>query len=100
MVSISIDPEHDTPARLAKYASAHGAAGSWRFLTGSAEAVRRAQTAFGASRGDKASHVPLAFLRAEEGKHWLRIAGLPSGADLARELRSLRCARPPAPAPR
>lgn len=99
MVSISIDPEHDTPARLAKYASEHRAAGSWRFLTGSAEAVRRVQAAFGASRGDKASHAPLAFLRAEGNTLWLRIAGLPSGADLARELRGLTCASRPTPTP-
>jgi protein SCO1/2 len=94
MLSISIDPEHDTPARLAAYASAHRADGSWRFLTGSPAAVRRAQAAFGASRGDKASHVPLAFLRAEGSGLWLRIAGLPSGADLARELRGLSCDGP------
>jgi len=99
MVSISIDPEQDTPARLAQYASAHGARGSWRFLTGSPEVVRRVEAAFGARRGDKASHVPLAFLRAEGSDLWLRIAGLPSGADLARELRGLTCGSSSAPPP-
>lgn len=100
LVSISIDPEHDTPERLASYARAHRAAGSWRFLTGSPEAVQRAQAAFGASRGDKASHAPLAFLRAEGSAWWLRIAGLPSGADLARELRGLTCGSAPEQAAR
>jgi protein SCO1/2 len=35
LVSISVDPEHDTPARLAAYAEKHGAdRGRWAFLTG------------------------------------------------------------------
>jgi protein SCO1/2 len=34
-VSITIDPEHDRPAELEKYASAHGAdAAGWLFVTG------------------------------------------------------------------
>ena len=35
LVSISVDPEHDTPARLATYAEKHGAdRDRWAFLTG------------------------------------------------------------------
>ena len=35
LVSISVDPEHDTPARLTDYAEKHGAdRGRWAFLTG------------------------------------------------------------------
>ncbi|MGH7925262.1 MAG: SCO family protein [Candidatus Binatus sp.] len=35
IVSITLDPEHDTPAELAKYAKSHGADGNgWIFLTG------------------------------------------------------------------
>lgn len=42
-VSISIDPEHDTPEVLGRYARAGGVAadGRWVFLTGSREAVWR-----------------------------------------------------------
>jgi protein SCO1/2 len=41
LVSFSVDPEHDTPARLAEYARAHRANPRvWTFLTGSAAAVR------------------------------------------------------------
>ncbi len=41
LVSFSVDPEHDTPARLAEYARAHRASPRmWTFLTGSADAVR------------------------------------------------------------
>ena len=35
IVSITLDPEHDNPAELAKYAKSHGADGAgWIFLTG------------------------------------------------------------------
>jgi protein SCO1/2 len=39
LVSISVDPLHDTPARLAEYAERHGATGNWYFLTGAREDV-------------------------------------------------------------
>jgi protein SCO1 len=42
--SITLDPEYDTPAVLARYAAAVGAGPRWRFLTGSAgniESIRR-----------------------------------------------------------
>lgn len=47
LVSFSVDPLHDTPAVLARYAEEHGAdPGRWRFLTGEAEAMRRVAEAF------------------------------------------------------
>jgi len=40
LVSVSIDPAHDTPEVLAAYAARHGASARWRFLTGEPAAVR------------------------------------------------------------
>lgn len=43
LVSVSVDPEHDTPAVLREFAARYGAdPARWRFLTGEAGAVRRA----------------------------------------------------------
>ncbi len=43
LVSFSVDPERDTPQRLAAYAAVHGAdAHKWTFLTGSLDAVQKA----------------------------------------------------------
>lgn len=40
LVSVSVDPEYDTPPVLAQYAGwAHAEAGKWRFVTGSRAAV-------------------------------------------------------------
>lgn len=41
LVSISVDPEHDTPAVLQAYAEKHGAPPRWLFLTGPREAIYR-----------------------------------------------------------
>jgi protein SCO1/2 len=43
LVSFSVDPERDTPPRLAEYAARHGAdLHKWAFLTGPLDAVERA----------------------------------------------------------
>lgn len=41
MVSISVDPEHDTPEVLQRYAQSFQAPDRWLFLTGAREDVRR-----------------------------------------------------------
>lgn len=42
MVSISVDPEHDTPEVLARYASEQGTTEGFTYLTGDLEGVKRA----------------------------------------------------------
>jgi protein SCO1/2 len=46
-VSISLDPEHDTPEVLKDYAQFWGAKPGWVFLTGSPEAVRDVTRRYG-----------------------------------------------------
>jgi protein SCO1/2 len=89
LVSISIDPEHDTSAVLARYAARFRAPNDWGFLTGSREEVERVQRAFDAYSGSKLSHRPLTFLRRPGDKTWVRLEGLGSGSALAKEVRSL-----------
>jgi protein SCO1/2 len=92
LASVSIDPEHDTPSRLAAYAQSHGAGPQWRFYTGSEEASVSVQKAFGVYNGDKMSHVPVTFLRAAPGQPWLRLEGFVTPDELAQELQKLRAA--------
>ncbi len=88
MVSVSIDPEQDTPAALAGYAKRFGAGPQWVFLTGSLEDSIRVQKAFDAYRGDKMNHAPLTLLRTAAGANWVRFDGFASAADLVTELRA------------
>ena len=85
LVSISIDPEQDTPARLRAYARQFHAAPGWNHYTGTAAATSAVQRAFNAYRGDKMSHTALTLARAAPGKPWIRIEGFASVEDLLAE---------------
>ncbi|HWY95457.1 MAG TPA: SCO family protein [Steroidobacteraceae bacterium] len=85
LMSISIDPEQDTPARLREYAKQFDAAPGWDHYTGTMAASIAVQQAFNAYRGDKMSHAPLTLLRARPGKPWIRIDGFASADDLLAE---------------
>lgn len=82
IVSISIDPEEDTPARLKSYAERFGAGPEWQYYTGTVDASVAAQRAFNVYRGDKMNHTAVAFLRAAPGKPWLRLDGLATPDEL------------------
>jgi protein SCO1 len=48
LLSITIDPQYDTPAVLTEYAHRYGADGqSWRFLTASMDQIREVAGMFG-----------------------------------------------------
>jgi protein SCO1/2 len=89
MVSISIDPEQDTPAHLAEYARKFAAGPQWRYYTGTTEASIATQRAFDVYRGDKMSHLPVTLLRAAPGRPWVRIEGFATSDELLREFREL-----------
>ena len=76
LMSISIDPEEDTPARLRAYAHKFRAGPEWQHYTGTLEASVAAQRAFDVYRGEKMSHTPVTLVRAAPGQPWLRIDGL------------------------
>jgi protein SCO1/2 len=86
LVSVSIDPEHDTPRRLAEYAQRFGAGPSWTFYTGTVEASVAVQKAFAAYRGDKMNHTPLTLVRLAPGQPWVRLDGLATPEQLLQEV--------------
>ena len=98
MVSISIDPEQDTPARLRAYAQKFSAGAQWQHYTGTTAASVAAQKAFDAYRGDKMSHDPLTLMRPAPGKPWVRIDGFATGVELVQQYLQLAalCERKPA----
>jgi protein SCO1/2 len=89
MVSISIDPEQDTPARLRVYARKFHAGDQWQHYTGTMAASIAAQKAFAAYSGDKMRHDPLTLMRAEPGAAWLRLDGFATADELQRQYRGL-----------
>lgn len=93
MISVSIDPEHDTPERLRNYAKTFKAGSRWSFLTGSIDDITAVQKAFDVYRGDKMRHEPVTFLRATNGASWVRLEGFMSTAQLVEEYKRLTEAR-------
>jgi protein SCO1/2 len=89
LVSISIDPEYDTPERLTAYANKYHAGAQWQHYTGTTKASIALQQAFNAYRGDKMNHIPLTFLRAAPGKPWVRLDGFADPNEVVDEFRKL-----------
>jgi protein SCO1/2 len=92
LVSISIDPEQDTPARLREYAKRYHAGAHWQHYTGTVQASNLAQQAFGVYRGDKMNHEPVTLLRAAPGAPWVRLDGFASADDLLAEIHGFHAA--------
>jgi protein SCO1 len=92
MMSISIDPEQDSPARLREYARKFHAGSAWHYYTGTVAASLAAQKAFDVYRGEKMSHTPVTLLRAAPGKPWLRIEGFVTPDELVDDYRKLLAA--------
>lgn len=89
MVSVSIDPEQDSPRKLAAYARRFAAAGLWPHYTGSVDDSVSVQRAFGAWKGDKMNHLALTYLRARPGQPWIRLEGFVSPDQLVSEYRQM-----------
>ena len=89
LVSISIDPEQDTPARLRAYAQRFDAGPAWQHYTGTPAASLVAQRAFNAYRGVKMDHAPVTFVRVAAGDRWVRLDGFATADQLLGELRAV-----------
>ena len=89
LVSVSIDPEHDTPSIMNKYLNRYNAQNGWDFLTGSKEDIDLVMKAFDAYVSDKMNHQPLTFMRSPEEKQWVRVNGFLSGKEMMKEYQKL-----------
>ncbi len=89
LISISIDPEQDTPAQLREYAKRFNAGAGWNFYTGTPAASVAAQKAFNAYFGDKMTHTALTLMRAAPGASWRRLDGFVTPDDLVRQYHAI-----------
>jgi protein SCO1/2 len=89
LVSVSIDPEEDTPVALRKYAQKYDAQTGWNHYTGTIEATTATQKAFGIYKGDKMNHDPVTLLRVAPGRPWVRIDGFATADELLHTYRHL-----------
>jgi protein SCO1/2 len=85
LVSVSIDPEYDTPARLLAYSKLYAAKPQWQHYTGTLKNSVAVQKAFSAYRGDKMNHVPLIFINGGKNNSWVKLEGFPSAEQVVKE---------------
>ena len=97
-ISISVDPEIDRPAVLARYAARFHAAPGWTFVTGDRAQIEKLLKAFGVTAADKNDHTPLVFVGNDRVSEWTRISGFAPADQLARAVEQAD-SKGPAPAP-
>lgn len=90
-VSISVDPEDDTPEELRKYGERYNAKAGWTFLTGTKENVDRVVYRLGQYAPDFEDHSMLFLLGDVKNARWQKIRGdLPPDSVTPRILDLLR----------
>jgi protein SCO1/2 len=82
LLSFSVDPKTDTPARLKQYAQRVGARSGWFFLTGKKQNVDWALYKLGSYSEAKEAHSNLLVLGNEPAGLWKKVFGLAPPADL------------------
>jgi protein SCO1/2 len=85
LVSITIDPEHDSPRVMKEYLKRYRAKPGWDFLTGSRADIDKVMYAFDAYVTNKMSHIPLTLIQSREDGKWIRIFGLMGSSEFLRE---------------
>ena len=88
--SITIDPEHDTPAVLKEYAERYHVGPGWTFLTGTAadiELISKKLGLYSAPNPDNPDgHTPSLLVGNEPGGQWMRNSALDNPMFLARTM--------------
>lgn len=85
LVSITIDPENDTPKIMKEYLKRYNAKPGWDFLTGSRGDIDKVMRAFNAYIPDKMSHYPLNLIRSPKDGSWVRLFGILSSREFVEE---------------
>ena len=85
LVSITIDPEHDSPRVMKNISKRYRAKPGWDFLTGSRSDIDKVMNAFDAYVPNKMSHLPLTLIHSPKDDNWIRIFGLMGSSEFVSE---------------
>ena len=87
LISITIDPAHDTPAVMKEYLRRFRAKPGWDYLTGTRADIDQAMHGLNTFIPDLSSMVPITMIRPARSERWIRIFGLMSSSELVEECR-------------
>jgi cytochrome oxidase Cu insertion factor (SCO1/SenC/PrrC family) len=82
LISISVDPATDTPARMHEFAAKFKAGPGWTFVTGDKNEIDLLLQALGAAVANKNDHTPMILIGNEVTDYWTRAYGLSSPTTL------------------
>lgn len=83
LISVSVDPKNDTPARLKAWAAKFGYGPGWHLVTGERDEITRLLKALGAYTANPNDHPPLVLVGNDARQTWTRAYGLSPPAKLA-----------------
>lgn len=89
IISISVDPEVDTPASLKAYAKKLNAGPGWYFLTGTKESIDFALKKIGQFVDDKQAHLNIFIIGNERTGLWKKAFGLAKSDELMKVVDSV-----------
>ena len=75
LISVSIDPQHDTPAALAAWAKQHGVKPGWTLVTGRPDEMNRLIRSFTGDNARTGLHSLIIFLGNDRTGEWIRESG-------------------------
>ena len=90
MVTISIDPEFDSPQQMKAYLKRYQAKPGWDFLTGSRQDIDLMLKAFKIFIRNKMDHPPVILLKSPSDTRWVRVTGLVGTSELLVEYEKVR----------
>lgn len=89
LVSITVDPENDTPARMKEYAKKFHAGAGWTFLTGKKENLDWALYKLGQYVENKDDHTTVFIIGNEPTGLWKKAFGMANVAELVQVVESV-----------
>jgi protein SCO1/2 len=90
LVSISVDPERDTPRVLSEYAARFGEGDGWMFLTGAKADVDDLLRRLGQLTPVREAHTTLFLLGNAKPGHWIKVHPDAAPDEIARQMRLLK----------
>lgn len=93
LLSLSVDPVRDTPARLKDYSAKYGSAAGWQWLTGTKPQVDEALKAFDAWTPDFVDHPAAIVVGDGRTGKWLRFFGFASPEQITDAVKGLLAER-------
>lgn len=89
LISITVDPENDTPQKLREYAERFNASERWHLLTGSKKQVSAALGKLGMAVDDRDAHVNVIVVANLRTGLWKKVLGIASAEKVLETVRGV-----------